>query len=144
MSPSAAGLLADAVLVLHVGVAAFVVLGLLLIIVGNALHWRWVNSMAFRLAHLAAIAVVVAEAWLGITCPLTSLEMSLRSSAGAATYGGGFIEHWLGRLLYFEAPPWVFATAYSAFGFCVLASWRYFPPRRKSEGTKAVAGEVQA
>ena len=124
---------------LHVGVALFVFFGLLLVIVGNAAHWRWVNGLAFRLAHLAAIAVVVAEAWLGITCPLTSLELSLRSSAGAAAYGGGFIEHWLGRLLYIRAPPWVFATAYSAFGLGVVASWWYFPPRHRSHGHKAVA-----
>jgi len=130
--------------VLHVGVAIFVVLGLLLVIVGNAFDWRWVNRMAFRVAHLAAVAVVVAEAWLGITCPLTSLEMSLRAAAGAATYGSGFIEHWLGRLLYFEAPPWVFAAAYSAFGFCVLATWWYFPPRRKSERHQAVTRELHA
>jgi hypothetical protein len=123
-----AALLANLVLVLHVCVAAFVVAGLALIVVGNLARWHWVNHLWFRLAHLVAIAVVVAEAWFDIACPLTLLEMWLRSKAGAATYAGGFIEHWLSSLLYYQAPPWVFVLAYSVFGLLVAASWWYFPP----------------
>lgn len=121
-------LLANAVLALHVALVLFVVGGLLLIVVGNLRHWRWVNSLAFRLAHIVAIAVVVAEAWLGIPCPLTTLEMSLRAQAGAPTYGGDFIQHWLQRFLYYDAPAWVFVVLYSAFGLVVAATWWYFPP----------------
>ena len=66
--------LADAVLVLHFGIVVFVVGGLVLVVAGNALRWRWVNAFGFRLAHLAAIAVVVAQSWLGEVCPLTTLE----------------------------------------------------------------------
>jgi hypothetical protein len=129
VSPFAAELLANAVLVLHVCIAAFVVVGLLLIVIGNIARWRWVNNLRFRLAHVLAIVVVVAEVWLGIACPLTLLEMSLRARAGAATYGGGFIEHWLSRLLYYEAPSWVFVVAYSVVGLLVIVSWWYFPPQ---------------
>jgi hypothetical protein len=86
------------------------------VIVGNLRKWQWVNAFWFRLAHLAAIALVVAEAWLGATCPLTNLEMWLRVKARATTYSGSFIEHWLQRLLYYEAPSWVFGLAYSLFG----------------------------
>jgi hypothetical protein len=139
VSESAAESLANATLVLHVCIAAFVVVGLLLIIVGNFARWRWVNNLWFRLAHVLAIAVVVAEAWFGVACPLTLVEMSLRARAGAATYGGGFIEHWLGRLLYYEAPPWVFVLAYSVFGLLVAAAWWYFPPRPRSHAREAVA-----
>jgi hypothetical protein len=130
-------LLADAVLVLHVAVVAFVVGGLVLIVAGNYLHWRWVNAPAFRILHLFAIAFVVAQAWLGAACPLTWLEMSLRARADTATYGGGFIEYWLQRLLYYEAPPWVFIAGYSLFGLLVAAAWRYFPPRRRRDGPGA-------
>ena len=38
--------LADAVLVLHFGVVLFVVGALVLILAGNARHWRWVNDFA--------------------------------------------------------------------------------------------------
>ena len=123
--------LANTILVLHAAIAAFVVGGLVIVVVGNLQRWRWVNKLWFRLAHLAAIAVVVAEAWLGVACPLTTLEMWLRSQAGAPTYGGGFIEHWLQQLLYYDAPPWVFVLAYSVFGLLVLATWWYFPPGTK-------------
>lgn len=132
-------LLADMVLSLHLAIVSFVVGGLVLIIVGNLRTWTWVNAVWFRLAHLAAIAVVVAEAWLGVACPLTSLEMWLRAEARATTYDGSFIEHWLQRVLYYEAPAWVFTLGYSLFGLVVVATWWYFPPRfnRRAHETDA-------
>ena len=108
--------LADAVLSLHVAIVIFVIGGLVLVVAGNLLHWNWVNALWFRLLHLATIAIVVGESWLDITCPLTTLEMWLRERAGATTYEGSFIEHWLQNLLYYDAPPWVFIAAYSVFG----------------------------
>jgi hypothetical protein len=124
-------LLADMVLLAHFGLVVFVVGGLAVILVGNLLGWRWVNNLWFRLAHIAAIAVVVAESWLGITCPLTTLESWLRAQAGSSGYDASFIEHWVQRILFHEAPPWVFASAYTAFGLLVAAAWWYFPPRRR-------------
>lgn len=123
-------LLADAVLVLHAAIVVSVVGGLLLILLGNLAGWRWVNAWWFRLTHLATIAVVVLQSWLGATCPLTSLEMTLRAKAQASTYTGGFIEHWVQRLLYYEAPAWVFALVYTLFGAAVLVAWWFFPPTR--------------
>jgi len=119
------------VLLAHFGLVVFVVGGLAVILVGNLLGWRWVNNPWFRLAHIAAIAVVVAESWLGITCPLTTLESWLRAQAGSSGYDASFIEHWVQRILFHEAPPWVFASAYTAFGLLVAAAWWYFPPRRR-------------
>lgn len=124
-------LLADAVLVVHVAIALFVVGGPVVIVVGNLRGWQWMNDLWFRLAHLAAIAVIVAQAWLGALCPLTSLEMWLREQAGAATYSGSFIGYWLQRLLYYDAPPWAFTLVYSLFGLVVVATWWFFPPRRR-------------
>lgn len=132
-------LLADTVLTLHVAVVAFVVGGLLLVIGGNLLHWRWVNARWFRLAHLGAILFVIAETWLGMVCPLTTLEMWLRARAGVAAYGGSFIEHWLQRVLYYEAPWWVFAVGYSLFGLLAVATWLYFPPRGRQHNDSAAA-----
>jgi hypothetical protein len=121
-------LLADTVLVVHFGIALFVVAGLPLLVVGNQRGWRWVNGWRFRLAHLAAITVIAVQAWLGQACPLTTLETWLRVQAGSSGYAAGFVEHWVQRLLYYEAPPWVFTLAYTVFGGLVLAAWRRYPP----------------
>ena len=139
LGPSLSLLLANVVLLLHVGIAAFVVTGLPIVVAGNLMHWGWVNNAWFRIAHLAAIGVVVAESWLGVVCPLTTLEMRLRADAGEASYGGGFIEHWLRHLLYYSAPDWVFIAAYTGFALLVIASWWFFPPRFKSRGREGVA-----
>lgn len=129
--------LADAVLLLHLAVVVFVVGGLLAIVAGRFAGWRWVHSPWFRAAHLLAIGVVVVQAWLGQTCPLTTLESWLRLQAGDAGYRSGFIEHWVRAILFYEAPTWVFTLLYTAFALLVLASWWYFPPhshRRKGKG----------
>ena len=124
-------LLADFVLVLHFAVVAFVIAGPVLIVVGNrgapASRWRWVNSRLFRSSHGSAIAFVIAQAWLGVACPLTMLESWLRTQGFAPTYDSSFIEHWVHRALYYEAAPWVFLTAYSLFGAVVAVVWWRFP-----------------
>ena len=124
-------LLADAVLTLHLGVILFVLGGLILIVAGNLRGWCWVNSWSFRLVHLAAIAVVVAQAWLGRLCPLTTLESWLRVKAGSPSYTKSFIEHWIQQIIFYEAPAWVFTAAYTVFGMVVVIAWWYFPPGRK-------------
>lgn len=125
-------LLADLVLILHISVVLFVVGGLVVIVVGNIRNWLWVNAPWFRIAHLAAIAFVVAESLLDITCPLTTLEMWLRTQASEAIYSGSFIEHWLQRVLYYDLPAWIFTFSYSLFALLVIAIWWYFPPSFKS------------
>ena len=122
-------LAADITLFAHVSFVAFVVVGLLLVFLGKAFSWNWVRNRWFRLAHLAAIAIVVAQSWFGIICPLTTLEMSLRSRAGNSVYPGTFMSHWLEEILYYDAPAWVFAVCYTAFALLVIASWFWVPPR---------------
>jgi uncharacterized protein DUF2784 len=122
-------LAADLVLYLHVAFVVFVILGLLLILIGNFAGWAWIRNGWFRLAHLAAIGVVVLQSWLGKICPLTTLEMWLRVQAGDAVYPGAFVAHWLQRILYYDLPAWVFALAYTVFALLVLASWIWIRPR---------------
>lgn len=124
-------LLANLVLTLHFLLVGFVIGGFLLVLVGNACQWPWVNDYAFRLTHLACIACVVAETWCDVTCPLTTLEAWLRTQAHDTTYAGSCIEYWLQRWLFYNAPSWVFTLVYSAFGLLVVASWWIFPPQRK-------------
>ena len=121
--------LADLVLASHVLIVAFVVFGLLLIILGSCLRWPWIRALWFRAAHLLAIAFVVAESWLGVTCPLTTLERLLRERAHQVTYKESFIEHWLSQILFYEAPSWTFTLAYTGFGVLVLFTWWKVPPK---------------
>lgn len=121
--------LADAVLLLHLGVVVFVVLGLPAIVIGNRAGWSWANEFWWRLAHLVAIGVVALQAWLGQYCPLTSLESRLRIQAGQTGYASSFIEHWVQSVLYYQAPLWVFAIIYTVFGLSVAWAWRRYPPR---------------
>ncbi len=120
---------ADLVLLLHVFLVAFVVLGFILIFVGKFRHWHWVRNRWFRILHLLVVAVVVAQSWFGIICPLTTIEMELRARAGDAVYTGSFISHWLETILYYQAPAWVFAVCYTVFGIVVIGSWFWVRPR---------------
>ena len=122
-------LLADILLVLHASFVVFVVFGLVLIIVGKILSWSWVRNTRFRIIHLCCIGIVVVQSWLGIICPLTSLEMALRTKGGSARYEGTFISHWAGELLYYEAPAWVFVLVYTVFGMLVVITWFRVRPR---------------
>ena len=110
-------------LLLHVLLVGFVVFGLVLVIVGGVRNWSWIRNPWFRLIHLAAITFIVMQSWLGAICPLTTWEMALRSHAGGAPYSGSFIGYWLGRLLYYQAPPWVFVVSYTVFGLLVAVCW---------------------
>lgn len=129
MSPASAALLADAILVLHVGVVLFVAGGALLFPVGGWRRWDWVRQRALRVIHLLLAAFIAVQAWLGQLCPLTVWEQRLRRIAGEATHERGFIEHWLATALYVEAPWWAFVAGYTAFAALVLATWRWVPPR---------------
>jgi hypothetical protein len=135
-APDLYAVAADLVLLVHFSIVLFIVLGLLCIFLGRFLSWHWVGNPWFRLSHLAAIAIVVLQSWLGVICPLTEWEMALRARAGEATYEGSFIAFWLHQLMYYRAPAWVFVVCYTVFGAVVLLSWLYVPPRdfRKRPG----------
>ncbi|MDH3901044.1 MAG: DUF2784 domain-containing protein [Gammaproteobacteria bacterium] len=82
--------LADLMLVIHALFIVFVVCGGLL-----TLRWRWVVWL-----HLPAVVWAVLLEVFGWLCPLTPLEQSLRQATGAASYSGGFVEHYLVQFIY--------------------------------------------
>ena len=123
-------ILANLILVTHALFVAFVILGLVVILLGRYWRWGWIRNGWFRLAHLAAIGIVIAESWLGMVCPLTEWENLSREAAGGSTYSSSFIQHWLHEILFYDFDPWVFAVAYTAFGILVLAAWLLVPPER--------------
>ena len=127
-------LLADAIVVVHFAFVAFVVLGMLAILVGLWRRWRWVRNFPFRIAHCLAIAFVALESLVGVICPLTTWENQLRELGGGTGQPGSFIGRWVHRLIFLDLPPWVFTACYCLFAAAVLATLILAPPRRP--GTK--------
>jgi hypothetical protein len=121
--------LADFILLAHFAFVLFVVGGLPLIWIGAAMGWRWVRNFWFRVAHLAAIAFVAAEALAGVWCPLTLWEDALRGRHEEKS----FVARWIHRVMFYDLPGWVFTVAYCAFALAVVATWHWVrpDPRRK-------------
>jgi len=130
-------LAADFVVIAHMAYVLFVIVGFLLTLVGCILHWRWIRNPWFRGIHLMMILIVVFEAWLGITCPLTTWEHQLRQLAGGETYQGAFVANLVHDWLFFDAQPWVFTLLYSLFSGGVLLTFLLAPPRWPTRASRA-------
>jgi hypothetical protein len=107
--------LADTLVILHFGFTSFVVFG-------GFLTWRWPR---LAVVHLPALAW---GCWVEVShtvCPLTPLENHFRHLGGEAGYSGGFLAHYLLRVLYpVELTghiQWTLATALIAVN--VIAYW---------------------
>lgn len=119
--------LADIILIIHFVFVTFVVGSLPLIWIGAWMGWSFVRNLRFRLAHLAAILFVVGESLIGMACPLTLWEDSLRR----AETGGSFIQRWLHRILFYDVPEWVLTMVYVLFALLVAVTFRLLPPRHR-------------
>jgi len=84
------GLLADAVLLLHLGFILFVVLG-------GFLVWRRPRLVWLHLPAAAWGALIELGGWV---CPLTPLENRLRQLGGGEGYTESFVAHYLLPLIY--------------------------------------------
>ncbi len=96
--------------------------------VGAALGWSWIHNPWFRYLHLGAIVFVAAEALLGYACPLTVWEDLLRGGVRPES----FVGRWVYRLLYYEAPEWVFTALYAAWAAATLVTLWLVRPRRRA------------
>ncbi len=127
MSPAA---LADAIVVAHLGYAAFILFGFAAILLGGWGGWGWVRRPGFRWTHGLAMGLVAVEAVIGMACPLTVWEAALRERAGQGATPGEFVPRLASRLLFYDFPPWVFTTAYLALLAALVLLWRWVPLRR--------------
>ncbi len=100
-------LLADAVVAFHGLFIVFVILG-------GFLAWRW---RFVAVVHIPCALWGMLIEYRGWICPLTPLENSLRTRAGQAGYGGGFIEHYLVPAMY---PSGLTPRIQAALGTAVL------------------------
>lgn len=115
----------------HALFVVFVVGGLAATWIGLACGAPFARNPWFRGAHLAAISFVLAETLAGVACPLTAWEDALR---GRAPGGDGFLQRWIHAWLFWNAPGWIFAAGYAAFGALVALTWWRWPPRRRRDG----------
>jgi hypothetical protein len=93
--------LAVCVLVLHALFIVWVVFGALLTRSRPILRWL----------HVASIIWGILTELLPWPCPLTGLENWLEAMAGVAPYQGGFLLHYLDRLVYPDVSPPVLTAA---------------------------------
>lgn len=83
-------LAADLLVLLHGAFILFVCLGGLLVV--RRPRWAWL--------HLPAAVWGALIEFTGWVCPLTPWEWRLRALAGQQGYSGGFVEHYLVKLIY--------------------------------------------
>lgn len=100
-------ILADVLVILHLGFVVFVVAGGLLVLWRR--WWAWI--------HLPAASWGVLIEWAGWVCPLTPLENRLRAMGDAPTYEGGFIDQYIVPILY---PPGLTRGMQIALGVAVV------------------------
>lgn len=117
-------LLADMILVLHFLFAGYLTLGLPAIWIGRLLGKPFVHNPWFRYSHLGVMGFVLFETLIGVLCPLTIWEADLRRAAGHTAHDQGFVTHWVGEFLFWEAEPWIFTVLYALFfGAILLTLW---------------------
>jgi hypothetical protein len=95
MTTAGSRVAADAVLLSHFVFVAFAVGGGALFYFDR--KWAWLHVPVVLWSSIVNLAD-----W---TCPLTPLEKSLREQAGKAGYSGGFVEHYVGRVVYPRGMP---------------------------------------
>ena len=122
-----AAVLADLVVVLHLGFILFA-------IGGGFLALPWPRAPWFHIPVLAWAALIEFMGWV---CPLTPLENWLREQGGRAVYERGFIEHYVVPIVY---PPeltveiqWVLAVLLLAVNAAVY-SWALHRRRNRRPG----------
>jgi hypothetical protein len=129
--------LADFVLLGHLGFVLLVVLGGLLVLRWPRLAWLHVPA--------AAWGVIIEIA--GWTCPLTPLENELRRRGGEAGYEGSFIEEYLLSILY---PGDLSAGAHLGLGILLLVinvaiyGWAFARLRRTRSSRSAESASFRA
>ncbi len=123
-----AGTAADLIVLIHFLYVLFTVLGEVFILAGGLLKWQWVRRRLFRLVHAGAVLLVAFESLLGIFCPLTTLEYSLREKAGQNTDTSmSFTARLIHKIIFYDLPDSFFLILYLSFGALVILSFFLVP-----------------
>lgn len=117
-------LVADAVVLVHLGFILFIALGALL-------ACRWPRLFV---PHLAAVAWGLGIVAIGWDCPLTPLEKHFRELGGEQGYEGGFVDRYIEDVIYPEAyTPWLRLIVAALVGTGWLVLYRSHSARRSHQ-----------
>ena len=132
-----ADLAANLVAVIHIGYFLFIVGGIVAIVASVRRPIPWARNLWFRIAHIAAIYIVLFEELTGFPCPLNVLQWTIRGavtgSAEASSGVGGLLDY----LLYHTISPLALDIMYWSFGALVLLMLWLAPPRWPAFRTRA-------
>jgi len=135
-------LAADALVVVHILCVAYIVVGLVMILVGLGRKWNWIRNPWFRITHLIAILIVIYEIIVRANCPLTTWEMRLRGLAGQAVNQTTFMDRLLTFILVADAPRWLVSGLYFTFGLAITLLFVFAPPRWKRAGENKSINQI--
>jgi len=115
------------ILMLHLGVILFMVIGFPVALI--------TNNRRFRLIHAGVLAFITLLMILQIPCPLTVLE----EGTSGESYEGSFLATWLNRIIYMEwfTPQRVFMVD-MIFAAVVFSSFWWRPLKRKTAGENPI------
>ena len=125
-------LMADMVVAAHIGYFLFVVGGFLAILVGWRRGWEWIRNPWFRICHLAAVYIVIAEDVFQFECPLNTMEWNLRSSNVTPAEASSGVSFILNQLLRHTIPGEVLHVIYWSLGILLLLLLIAVPPSRRA------------
>ena len=119
--------LADIVLMIHFFYVLFVVGSVPVIWLGAWFKLAFVRNRWFRYLHLAAILLVVVESLLGVVCPLTVWENTLRQ----VETDSSFIQRWLHKIMFYNVSEGVLTVVYIVFAGLVAMTFKWVPPNSR-------------
>lgn len=115
------GILADVVVTVHLLWVVFLVFGAF-----PGVRWK-----AVKIIHVSGLALAMSIQAFDWYCPLTDLEVWLRSRQGpSAAYSGSFIAHYAEKLLYLDVPHGLILAGTVV--VVVLNAWVYLRRRQKT------------
>jgi hypothetical protein len=135
-------MLANLTAAAHLAYFAGVVIAFACIVFGPT-QWTWTRNIWFRLAHIAAVGIVLVENTFGFACLLNAAEWQLRTSttgAPEATTGVGSI---LDGLLFHVISGRVLNGLWWLFGVLAITLLIVRPPRTHAIESRAGSASLE-
>ncbi|HTM03599.1 MAG TPA: DUF2784 family protein [Vicinamibacterales bacterium] len=133
---------ANIIAALHIAYFLFIVGGTFAIVVPPR-PW-WVRSWTFRIAHLVAVYIVLAENALQIPCILNVAQWSLRTASVGAQEARTGIGGLLDTALFHTIPGSALNVMYDVLGILLPVLLLLVPPRQTTRARKTTTAEQES